>query len=41
MYGWEFANAEEIKPIDFKFKGSIVWSSIDDKIVDMACINDN
>lgn len=36
MYGWELANAKEIKPIDFKFKGSIVWSSIDDKIIDGA-----
>ena len=41
MHGWEFTNAEEIKPINFKFKGSIVWSSIDDEIIDKACINDS
>ena len=38
MYGWELANAEEIKPIDFKFNGSIVWSTIDNEIIDGACI---
>jgi hypothetical protein len=38
MYGWDLANAEEIKTIDFKFKGSIVWSSIDDTIVNEASI---
>ncbi len=39
MYGWEFANPRAINMIKHKFKGSIVWGSIDDKIIE-SHVND-
>ena len=40
MYGWEIANPRAINPIEHKFKGSIVWGSIDRCIVE-SHINEN
>jgi hypothetical protein len=29
LYFWQFGNAQKVQPVEFKFNGSIVWSSID------------
>jgi len=34
MWGWELASPRAINPIDFKFNGSMVWSKIDDKLIE-------
>lgn len=40
LYGWQIANPRAIHPIDFKFKGSIVWGSIADDVIELN-INDD
>ncbi len=36
LHFWELKNLQKVEPVDFKFKGSIVWSSIDRKLLKIS-----
>lgn len=34
-YGWVLENIRKVAPFDFKFSGSVVWSAIDNEIIEL------
>ena len=36
LHFWELENVQKVEPVEFKFKGSVVWSSIDKSLLKIS-----